>query len=335
MRTFSALIAAALIAGCATEEPEQPTYIDEPTDEEPIDVAAIYDIINAQADRISAFEARFDAAEVVDAQQTFDLDNSELWLDALTADIVALQAHAAAQDPILVNASAGVAELVARMDTHTADTAARDARIDILEDENGDQWMAVVDLKGVFNGLQAGIDAGAAQGAAADAEITGLAGALSQHATQVSAAFEAQNDAFEAQNDAFEAQTEAQSDLAAQIDGDVESLALRVKTLELGEIGFEDIDVDASTRCEVGPEYETVEYVLAVDIEPGQILMRWTEIDEVHLVDPLAVKCGELGQLDYPGMPPAVVAGGNVYVVDPDRNDGRDSDTIWRTIVFM
>ena len=119
MRPIASLCLAALLAGCPVGS-EPSAWIEggadeaggpehgEPEESEP---EATEESLDAVMARLAALEVRLEAAETAAANNTWNVDNAELWLHSLTGDVVALEAHTAAQDAILVSTAARVDEV--------------------------------------------------------------------------------------------------------------------------------------------------------------------------------------------------------------------------------
>ena len=303
MRTLFALTL--LVAGCAAEPPpESPTLTDEGSDTEPLDVPALLQILDSQADRITALGARLDAAESVAAAQTFDLDNAELWLQSLTADLVALQADGAEQDTVAATMADRLDQLQTSADAHAqlADVAftSHAARLGNLEVAAAIQAQSSTDIKGQVAGLQSDLDA--------------VATALGEAVGDLD---------------------QATADALVAVDDELDALDDRLDTLDDRVVGFEEVALDSTQTCTVGPVGEPVEYVLAAALDADQMLFQVSDYNGMQLIEPPATACGSTTAPEYPGLAPAVVDNGQVYVLDPAEGGPNREEFAWRTITLQ
>lgn len=302
MRTIPALIAATLLtSGCLIDESDPSTAVlpDEPTAE---DDSAIHDALEATDDSIAsaialidALEARLGEVEATAAGAAWDVGNAEAWLESLTADVVALEAHEATQDGILVNTAARIEGVEVAAVEHTLDADAalgsHGVRLDDLEGVTVSQGLVVADMMAQSTAMEADLVTTMAAVSSVDGEVDDLTTSVITLSGETAAAMDTWSEGLD----------------------DVDE---RVDAVENQIILLDAFALDPSQPCLFGPVNELSAYLLAVDVDPEEIIFLDTPDDGLRPVMLTAVTCGSSNTSGVNSQPLAVTSQGQVYVLE-------------------
>ena len=344
MRATTALIAAALLSGCLDEDPDpaaavlpdEPSAATQDTLQLEDELSAAGEALDAAVSRLAGLETRLAEAEAAVAANTWDVGNAELWLESLTADMLAMEEHASTQDGILVSTAARIDEAEAAAAEHmlTADAAfgSQNVRLDDLEAEAASQAVTVSDMKTDATAMQADLVAAAAAIGVVDAAIAvvdaavndvsatvyGLPGemaAVVDYMTEVSTETEERLGEVEdqlAELEDLSGQLGSMEDQTASLD----ALDQRVEAVEDRIILLAEFDVDATQTCTFGSTYQGAVYSLAVDISPEQMLFLQASDQSLEPVILPEVACGSTEIEAFDAAPLGLASGGQVYVLN-------------------